>query len=90
MTKLADHLGISAQSINKWNKVPLEYVFHVSEFCRITPYALRPDFFKDDPLRNGYGKAGQITLVPKQKTRIDRAIERARLAQEALIPPSRG
>lgn len=64
---IARGLGISWQSVDRWDVVPLANVFRVAAILRVLPESLRPDFFVDDPMRvermpaswRAYGKQRQ-------------------------------
>ena len=42
---LAQHLGISQQSISAWNKVPAQFVLDLAPLLEKTPEQIRPDVF---------------------------------------------
>lgn len=51
VAKIADMLILNHQTITNWKMVPLDHVFAVSRICTMPPEDLRPDFFRNDPLR---------------------------------------
>ena len=43
--KLGDRIGVTAQAVSQWSKVPLQRVFAVEKATGISHEELRPDFF---------------------------------------------
>lgn len=43
--KLANELGISAQAISQWRRVPVERVLEVERITGVSRHELRPDIY---------------------------------------------
>lgn len=43
--KLANELGISAQAISQWKRVPVERVLEVERITGVSRHELRPDIY---------------------------------------------
>lgn len=57
---IADEFCLRSQTVDKWTRVPLDYVFALAAMFEVAPETLRPDFFRHDPLR-------RAALVPSPR-----------------------
>lgn len=48
---VARGLRLTRQSVERWKRIPAEYVFRVGKIIHTPPEHLRPDIFIHDPLR---------------------------------------
>lgn len=72
---LARSLGLRFQTTTKWKVVPLDHVFAVAALVRISVEELRPDFFREDPLRADRFAAQKYGTGAHCRTPPDRSIE---------------
>lgn len=42
---IAEHLGVSPQSVSAWDRIPAQYVLDIAPLLRMRPDRIRPDVF---------------------------------------------
>lgn len=49
---LAEQLGITAQAVSQWDRVPANWVLEIERLTNVSRHDLRPDIFGPDPAKS--------------------------------------